>query len=210
MFERLLLVAALALLAPGGAHAADPARGAAAAKSPPHKLVLAGTGYKVDLAAPPVPARTPAEQHALMKAIVDWLAHEFGLPAHHDFPTIQLTSAARITTFRFTGRLSDRPEDRAAVPPGQREVVAAYDGGAQTIYLPAGWTGRTAAELSVLVHETVHHLQHLAGTRFECLQAREALAYAAQEKWLAMFGRSLESEFEIDPFTRLVSTRCMQ
>ena len=210
MFERLLLVAALALLAPGGAHAADAARGAAAAKSPPHKLVLAGTGYKVDLAAPPVPARTPAEQHALMKAIVDWLAHEFGLPANHDYPTIQLTSAARITTFRFTGRLSDRPEDRAAVPPGQREVVAAYDGGAQTIYLPAGWTGRTAAELSVLVHETVHHLQHLAGTRFECTQASETLAYAAQEKWLALFGRSLESEFEIDPFTRLVSTRCMQ
>ena len=67
-----------------------------------------------------------------------------------------------------------------------------------------------AAELSVLVHETVHHLQHLAGTRFECAQASETLAYAAQEKWLALFGRSLESEFEIDPFTRLVSTRCMQ
>jgi len=192
MFERLLLVTALALLAPGGAHAEDAARRAAATKSSPQKVVLAGTGYKVDLAAPPLPARSPAEQHALMKAIVDWLAHEFGLPANHDYPTIQLTSAARITTFRFTGRLSDR------------------HGGAQTIYLPAGWTGRTAAELSVLVHETVHHLQHLAGTRFECTQASETLAYAAQEKWLALFGRSLESEFEIDPFTRLVSTRCMQ
>jgi hypothetical protein len=210
MFERLLLVAALVFLASGGAHAAEAVRGAVATKSLPQKLVLAGTSYKVDLAAPPVPARSPAEQHALMKAIVDWLAHEFGLPANHDYPTIQLTSAARITTFRFTGRLSDRPEDRAAVPPGQREVVAAYDGGAQTIYLPAGWTGRTAAELSVLVHETVHHLQHLAGTRFECAQASETLAYAAQEKWLALFGRSLESEFDIDPFTRLVSTRCMQ
>ena len=117
MFERLLLVAALVFLASGGAHAAEAVRGAVATKSLPQKLVLAGTSYKVDLAAPPVPARSPAEQHALMKAIVDWLAHEFGLPANHDYPTIQLTSAARITTFRFTGRLSDRPEDRAAVPP---------------------------------------------------------------------------------------------
>jgi hypothetical protein len=38
--------------------------------------------------------------------------------------------------------------------------------------------------------------------------AREELAYAEQEKWLALFDRSLLTEFQIDPFTLKVSTTC--
>ena len=64
------------------------------------------------------------------------------------------------------------------------------------------------AEVSVLVHEVVHHLQTSAKLTYECPAARERLAYAAQEKWLGLFGRSLESDFEIDAFTLKVSTMC--
>ena len=78
-----------------------------------------------------------------------------------------------------------------------------------TIYLPADWTGSTPAEVSVLVHEMVHHLQNVANTKFECPQAREQLAYAAQQRWLGLFDRTLEDEFQLDPFTLLVTTRCM-
>jgi hypothetical protein len=60
----------------------------------------------------------------------------------------------------------------------------------------------------VLLHELVHHLQDASNQRYECPAAREQLAYAAQEKWLALFGQSLESEFDIDPFTLKVSTTC--
>jgi hypothetical protein len=48
----------------------------------------------------------------------------------------------------------------------------------------------------------------LAKVKFECPQAREQLAYAAQDRWLGLFGRNLLDEFEIDGFTLLVSTRC--
>ena len=102
---------------------------------------------------------------------------------------------------------------RNARPTGRadsgRETVAVYDSTERTIYLPEDWKGESPAEVSILVHEMVHHLQTLAGTKFECPQAREQLAYAAQQRWLGLFGHNLEDDFQLDPFTLLVTTRCM-
>jgi hypothetical protein len=55
----------------------------------------------------------------------------------------------------------------------------------------------------------VHHLQNLAGVKFECPAAREKAAYLAQDKWLARFGKSLESDFDVDMFTVVISSACM-
>ncbi len=89
-----------------------------------------------------------------------------------------------------------------------RETVAVYNDQTKTIYLSDKWTGHTPAELSVLVHEMVHHLQNEAGTKYECAAEREKLAYEAQEKWLSLFGRNLEGEFNINGLALLVSTSC--
>ena len=58
-------------------------------------------------------------------------------------------------------------------------------------------TGPAAApaELSILVHEMVHHFQNMLGLKYECPQAREALAYRAQDQWLGLFGRDLGDGF---------------
>ena len=144
-----------------------------------------------------------------LKDIEAWLAVQFKLPAASVLPTIQFASTAQITTFRYTGMLSEQPQHRALVPPGQRHVVATYDPDTYTIYLPKGWTGRTPAEMSILVHEMVHHLQNTANLKYACRHASEELAYAAQEKWLGRFGRSLEKDFGLDPFTLLASTLCL-
>ena len=90
----------------------------------------------------------------------------------------------------------------------RRDVVALYDDQTKTIYLSDKWTGRTPAELSVLVHEMVHHLQNEAGTTYECPAEREKLAYEVQDKWLGLFGRNLEGEFEINGLALLISTSC--
>jgi hypothetical protein len=74
--------------------------------------------------------------------------------------------------------------------------------------LQQDWTGETPAEISVLVHEMVHHAQNLGGLEYECPAAREKLAFAVQAQWLSLFGQSLESEFSIDPMTLLVRTSC--
>ena len=92
--------------------------------------------------------------------------------------------------------------------PHRREVVAVYSFPNDTIYLPEGSTGNTPAELSVLVHEMVHHLQNRAGAKFACIQESEAMAYAAQERWLGLYGHNLLADFEVDAFTLLASTRC--
>ena len=148
---------------------------------------------------------------ALLTVIVIWLSANFDLPTIHEHPRVEFLPASKIATLRHTARPSSGQLDEtsAPAPAGQRATVAVYDDATKTISLPEGWTGSTPAEVSILVHEMVHHLQNLGKQRFECPQERERLAYAAQEKWLGLFGHDLLSDFEIDPFTLLVSTRCI-
>jgi transposase InsO family protein len=42
---------------------------------------------------------------------------------------------------------------------GSSEIVALYDAEAEAILVSHSWTGGSVAEISVLVHEMVHHLQ---------------------------------------------------
>ena len=136
---------------------------------------------------------------ALLTAIVTWLSVNFGLPPDYDLPMIAYLPKAEISEIRYRGIAAEK----------RREVGAVYDDRTETILLTDGWTGRSPAELSVIVHEMVHHLQSRARLRFECETAREELAYAAQEAWLELFGRDLETEFDLDPMTLKLSTRCM-
>jgi len=150
----------------------------------------------------------------LLTSIMLWLSANFGLPATFTHPKIALVTPIEIVYARHkaftpearrTVAATHRSEAAAANP---REVVSVYLDSEDAILLPAGWTGRTPAELSVLVHEMVHHLQNAGSLKYACAAAREKPAYDAQEKWLGLFGKSLESEFQIDPMTLLVNTSC--
>ena len=142
----------------------------------------------------------------LLTAVMLWLSANFDLPAIHDHPHVEFAPPSTIAALRHNGQNGSQPHSQ--VEAGQRDVVAVYVDATSTIYLPKGWRGETAAELSVLVHEMVHHLQSRGQLKFECPRAREKLAYEAQERWLNLFGRDLLRDFEIDPFTRLVLTSC--
>lgn len=151
---------------------------------------------------------------ALLTAIAMWLTANFDLPAMHEPPKVELVSPARIAAIRyqaFTGwqqrNLATAPSDTGDKG-NSRATVAIYDDANQTIYLPAAWTGATPADLSVLVHEMVHHLQNIGRLKYECPAAREELAYLAQDKWLGLFGLDLEHTFDVDKFTLKVSTLC--
>jgi hypothetical protein len=150
-------------------------------------------------------------EQALLTAIEKWLSSQFGFPDIPEHPRIEFVPSTKIVSLRFSSLLSDpgaevAPNDRALS--FQYETVAVYQDPTRTIYLPEGWTGNTAAELSVLVHEVVHHFQNVLGLKYECMQEREKLAYIAQDRWLAQFGHTLESAFHIDAFSLLVKTRC--
>jgi hypothetical protein len=77
------------------------------------------------------------------------------------------------------------------------------------IHLAAGWTGQTPEEVSLLVHEMVHHFQSRGGARFACRAEREREAYAVQDRWLGLFGSSLATSFGLEPLFLLVATTCM-
>jgi hypothetical protein len=137
----------------------------------------------------------------LLETIAAWLAAEFGLPPLHEAPAVKFVPARAMMAVR----LRDMPPTSQGAG-----LVAIYDDAKRTIHLPQGWTGRSPAELSVLVHEMVHHLQNAPGVRFECAEAREKMAYEAQARWLAAFGSGLDVEFGIDPLTLLVRTSCFR
>jgi len=149
-------------------------------------------------------------QSPILAAIQHWLAVEFGLPEFDGQPRIEFAPPAKLVSLRYRGLLPMTAMGDAArdglLSPG---VAAVYVGAGETIYLSDAWTGRTPADMSVLVHEMVHHIQNRAALRFECPQARERLAYEAQERWLKRFGRSLAQDFELDDFSLLPMTRCM-
>ena len=147
----------------------------------------------------------PARAEELMNSILNWLVTNFGLPVIRDLPRMEFVQPAAMARLRYRGSAGNQ-----AIPlDGGRDIVAVYDDAKRTIYLPEGWTGATPAEQSLLVHEMVHHLQNLGNLNYECPEAREKLAFAAQEKWLELFDRTLASEFELDPFTLLVRTSCL-
>ena len=145
------------------------------------------------------PATTSMPVGFLLNAIVTWLAANFELPAIYNHPRIAFAPPQQIASLRYG----------TADASGGRHVIGVYVDRSQTIYLPRGWTGRTPAELSVLVHELVHHLQNLDKRDYDCPEAREKLAYDAQEKWLGLFGRSLLQDFHLDAMTLKVVTACM-
>ena len=177
---------------------------------------IPGTDYYISLdAAQPL---NTADSQPLLAAIVDWLSKEFGLPVVDRFPEIKLISPGEIGALRYNSPMPPashevardpglaQPQSSAYLP--TNDTVAVYIDGAEIIYLIESWTGRTPADLSVLVHEMVHHLQYKLGFKHECPQDREKLAYAAQDRWLHLFGHSLESDFELDGFSVLSKTHC--
>jgi hypothetical protein len=160
-------------------------------------------------------ATLEAEMYAaLLTAVVTWISANFALPPNYQHPQIKLVPAVEITFLRYQAFTPAQRREVLNLLPDEtadshgREAVAVYDDRTETIFLPDTWKGETSADLSVLVHEMVHHLQNSAHMKYECPGAREQLAYAAQDKWLNLFGRDLASEFDIDAFTLKVTTAC--
>jgi hypothetical protein len=154
---------------------------------------------------------TTLEREDLLTAIEGWLSSQFEMPKIDRHPRIEFVSPSTIASLRYGKDLASLNGEVVAADgqtTSQQETVSLYDDATQTIYLPKGWSGATDVEVSILVHEMVHHFQNLLGLKYECAQEREKLAYVAQERWLVRSGRSLASDFDLDPFSLLVTTTC--
>jgi len=141
---------------------------------------------------------------ALLSTIVTWLSIHFALPAIHEHPRIEFVPPVQMAALRYRGLAGRHASLHAA-----NSIVALYHRERKIIYLAEGWNARTPAEISVLVHEMVHHLQSFSGETYGCAQEMEKPAYRAQAQFLEQYGTSLEREFGIDGLTLIVRTNCM-
>jgi hypothetical protein len=172
------------------------------------RVTLPGTSYEIVLEPKTGHAPTPPSP-ALIEAIGAWLSFSFELPATSQRPSLRFATPEDMAALRHRGVASDhRTTIGATVLSEAADILALYDDEERAIYLRDDWSGDTPAALSIVVHEMVHHVQNLAGLRFECYEAREKQAFAAQEQWLALFGKDLDTEFGLDPLTLLVRTNC--
>lgn len=144
---------------------------------------------------------------ALLTAIVVWLSANYSLPSRFEHPRVEFVSA-QVMTAHFYEDIARRQQAGMLLNQSEADVVSLYSNEAKTIYLLDGWKGQTPGELSMLVHEMVHHLQNAGQLKFACPQEREKVAYRAQDGWLGLFGTDLTREFQIDPFSLHVKTSC--
>jgi hypothetical protein len=171
-------------------------------------IKVPGTDYEVVLGAGSRRSDS-ASREALVDAIKTWLSIQFALAAIDRQPRIEFVPSSKIAALRINALLSIPQSTKADGSEfAQHDTVAIYHDTTQTIYLADDWTGGSPAELSILVHEMVHHFQNMLVLKYECPQAREALAYRAQEQWLDLFGHDLATDFDLDPFSLLVKTKC--
>jgi hypothetical protein len=150
---------------------------------------------------------------ALMTEITTWLSANFELPATDDFPRVEFASPTKLRAIRFGGFGVGREIASEPTPPQSplnvgSDLLAVYDTARRIIYLPEGWSAKSHAETSILVHEMVHHLQNVGGLKYACAGAREKPAYLAQDLWLRRSGEDLETAFETDFSTVLVRSLC--
>ena len=157
-----------------------------------------GSGFEIVIG-----DRQPDPGGRLLEALAIWVGAKLGQPVPAALPRLVFRPNNQVDALRLKQYASELVQQQ-----GRPSIISIYDARERVIYIEESWTGATAADLSVLVHELVHHFQEAHPTKFECDAAREAKAFELQEKWLRLFGESLEEDFQIDPFTLLVRTSC--
>ncbi|WP_293809276.1 DUF6647 family protein [uncultured Bosea sp.] len=157
-----------------------------------------GSGFEIVIG-----ERQPDPGGGLLEALAIWVGAKLGQPVPSFLPELVFKPVGQVAALRLKQYASEVMQQH-----GRPDILSIYDSREKVIYLGDTWTGATAADLSVLVHELVHHFQETHQSKFECDAAREAKAFELQEKWLRIFGESLEEDFQIDPFTLLVRTSC--
>lgn len=124
--------------------------------------------------APVSAAEPPVVGSEILGMLEHWLDANTDLPARPDLPEIRVVSAQQAALIAgLPGR-------------GHGATRGLYDAQSETIYLVHPWAADDPEDLSVLLHELVHHRQ--APRHFYCPAAQEEGAYRAQSAWLAELG----------------------
>lgn len=143
----------------------------------------------------------------IISLIGNFLSEKLEFPRPARAPRVEFVSSAQIAAVRYRDVISEPQRLWFSVRPNA--LAMAYDDAQGVIYLSEYWTGGSPAELSVLLHGFVNHTQREYGLTYACAQQREEVAFAAQEAWLKLFGRTLGDTFGLDEPAYMLSTQCI-
>ncbi len=169
------------------------------------ELATTGSGMVLDRCTAPEPpdGRVTAQQ---LDTMTQWITERFGLARPTERPSIVFESPGRLARLHgFENVETFRMSDRMRRP----DLLAIYSDTKRAIYLSDDWTGTTQAQMSVLVHALVHHMQNASSLRYTCRGERAILAFQAQAAWLEQSGTSLESEFGLNLPSVITQGNCM-
>lgn len=135
----------------------------------------------------------------LMLGLMAFAAAHTGLPMADELPDVVQKPPERLWGIFM-------PD--AEYDPEGRSVSGLYDHRSGTIYLPDQWAADDVRDVSILLHELVHHLQHEAGVTYQCRGAMEAPAYAAQFAFIEAAGKDPFELLEMNGLFLLMVTTC--
>ncbi|MBE9640984.1 DUF6647 family protein [Salipiger mangrovisoli] len=130
---------------------------------------------EADADADPLEWRHSATISVLVETLETWLDARAPWPRKASEPEVRLisqSSADARSSPRFAGTGPTR---------------GLYDAETDTIYLVRPWDRRDPVDVSILLHEIVHHRQDGA-QHWVCPEAQELSAYRLQDAWLAELG----------------------
>lgn len=145
------------------------------------------------------PAPPPGPPPDLVADLSRQVAAALDLPAPPSPPAIRIVPRSHLPL--IAAALSGQPVQG-------RDFLALYLPVSGAILLSEGWDPANPRDLSVLLHELVHHADAATGGLDPCAGTREARAYGIQSDWLEARGDSLQAAFGIDAFTLLLLTSC--
>lgn len=138
--------------------------------------------------------------HALIAAMMAWIAGVTSLPVPESPPTV-----ARLTPQELAQRVNP---DGAYDPTMARRYLALYHADSRTILLREDWDSADVRDRSILLHELVHHMQAAAARTYPCRGARERVAYEIQALWLERRGQDLFETLGLNGLFFHALTRC--
>jgi len=127
----------------------------------------------------PLPAQAEVEDGthidpAIIQPLMEWVENQLGVKV----PALPQVIASRSGFDRILGRMEAR-----------------YAGRPQSAYIPGTvymdnnvWDPEDSTQVSLLVHELVHHAQLYMKKTWPCAKAKETQAYTLQNKWLEQHG----------------------
>ncbi|MEX5727288.1 hypothetical protein Ga0609869_000641 [Rhodovulum iodosum] len=148
---------------------------AALALSPAAAHVL---GAEVPPADCPAPAAEPEVPGALVQELLVWIGRATG------YDVAESLARPPEIDFCSKGEWVDYEDARVLV---DDQLRAVYDWPRRRVLIVRPWHADAPRDVSVLLHELVHHVQ-LLNRDWECLQAPEWEAYKLQDRWLAERG----------------------